>query len=164
MIFASTSSPITASLIKSVYPSAFPIPEPSWLISSIFTVTTSFFLNSISASFHPYDFYGLHWPKKGVASAQWLSAAPLFIISQAVLCCPAGLRGQKYYLSSYSSQPLFLRFDSNSRLYPSHSLLSPAARKISVKVSILASVLSARFSATASARAGFFGEPYSSSP
>ena len=36
--------------------------------------------------------------------------------------------------------------------------------KDAVMVSILASVLSARLRATASTSAGFFGEPYSSSP
>ena len=50
-------------------------------------------------------------------------------------------------------------FDSNSRLYPSHSLLPRLSLSASVIVCILASVQSAKLSAIASASAGFFGGP-----
>lgn len=56
-------------------------------------------------------------------------------------------------------------FVSNIRLYPNHSSpLSLLPSSISIKPSSFASVLSAKASATASIKAGFFGEPYSSSP
>ena len=58
---------------------------------------------------------------------------------------------------------VLLKFDSKSLLYPSHSVpVFPL--NISVSVCIFASALSARLRASASASAGFFGEPYSSSP
>ena len=44
------------------------------------------------------------------------------------------------------------------------AILSPAPLKISVMVSIFASALSARFNGHRLDQAGFFGEPYSSSP
>ena len=68
-----------------------------------------------------------------------------------------------HYFSVLYDKLDFLRLDSNNRLYPSHSVVCLSFR-ISFIVCILASVISARFSAIASARAGFFGEPYSSSP
>ena len=55
--------------------------------------------------------------------------------------------------------------DSRNLLYPYQSEPSAGSlRTISVIVSNLASALSARLRANASGIAGFFGEPYSSSP
>ena len=72
-----------------------------------------------------------------------------------------------YYLFIYYFNSLvFLTLVSSNLLYPNH--WSDEAElllfKSSVIVSIFASALSARLSAIASIRAGFLGEPYSSSP
>ena len=66
-------------------------------------------------------------------------------------------------LSRHHNNFVALTFVSSSLLYPSQPVSDVDSRS-SVKVSSFASVLSAKFSATASISAGFFGEPYSSSP
>ena len=69
------------------------------------------------------------------------------------------------FLLHYSFfSPVNLTLLSNIRLNPSHSVLSSFSRIISVNVCNFASILSACASAIASINAGFFGEPYSSSP
>lgn len=67
------------------------------------------------------------------------------------------------FLLFYQDKLDFLKFDSKSLLYPSHSVVVLSFNN-SFIVCNFASVISARLSAIASARAGFFGEPYSSSP
>ena len=76
-----------------------------------------------------------------------------------LLTCEVGVK------ISFGSDFILRIFVSSRRLYPCHSrLLSGTFARISRIVSIFASTLSAKLKAIASTSAGFFGDPYSSSP